>query len=210
MNEKILTKVALQVAGNIVNGQAIAAQIYMWHFQLELNRGYIDEINFDGSIEIRNGNIIRINDPNAVFSVVYTEAPFFTADDQNPSVTAFSGFPMCVQRSVNDTLCPASNRPFVQGTDTLQRTLYVSSSGIESSITISNSQLKVKLRILSLWRHCCLGILSLTRAFRRPMVRSSHIKLWQKTSRLQLSESQPIFGLRNPWLVSGPMMQTRK
>ncbi len=55
------------MAGNIVNGIAIVAQIYMWQFQLQAGQGYIDEVSFDGGIKIRNGNTVRINDPNAVF-----------------------------------------------------------------------------------------------------------------------------------------------
>lgn len=33
------------------------------------------------------------------------------ADDENPSITAFSGFPMCIPRGDNDPLCPLQNRP---------------------------------------------------------------------------------------------------
>jgi hypothetical protein len=111
-----------QVAGNIVNGQALAAQIIISEFAMELNQGHIDEINFDGSMKIRNGPTIRINDPNAVFSAGYS-FPFMVADDQSPSVSSFSGFPMCVPRSSNDTLCPLSNRPVIPGTTAPRRIL---------------------------------------------------------------------------------------
>jgi hypothetical protein len=60
--------------------------------------------------QILNGPTIRINDPNAVYSAGYTLDPFFTADDENPSIIAFSGVPMCVPRSANDPKCPQSNR----------------------------------------------------------------------------------------------------
>ena len=63
-------------------------------------------------MKIVNGPTLRINDPNAVFSVGYTAAPFFTADDESPSITSFSGFPMCIPRGTNDTACPSTNRPF--------------------------------------------------------------------------------------------------
>ncbi|KAK3337683.1 hypothetical protein B0T19DRAFT_351584 [Cercophora scortea] len=109
-----------QVAGNIVDGQAIAAQVIISEFAMELNQGYIEELSFDGTIKIRNGPNIRINDPNAVFSAGFS-APFMVADDKNPSVTAFSGFPMCVPRSTNDTLCPLSNRPLVAGSTSPRR-----------------------------------------------------------------------------------------
>ncbi|KAK4672062.1 hypothetical protein QC764_611180 [Podospora pseudoanserina] len=105
----------VNVAGNIVNGVSIAAQIIVQEFAMEINQGYIEEINFDGTMKILNGPIIRINDPNAVFSVGYS-SPFMVADDKSPSVSSFSGFPMCVPRSSNDTLCPSSQRPVVAGT----------------------------------------------------------------------------------------------
>lgn len=62
-------------------------------------------------MKIVGGPTIKINDPNKVYSVGYTGNPLFTADDKNPSITAFSGFPMCIPRSDNDDLCPSSNRP---------------------------------------------------------------------------------------------------
>ncbi|KAK0702992.1 hypothetical protein B0T26DRAFT_744154 [Lasiosphaeria miniovina] len=104
-----------QVAGNIVNGVALAAQVIVSEFALEVNQGYIEQISFDGSIKILNGPTIRINDPNAVFSAGFS-LPFMVSDDVNPSITSFSGFPMCVPRSVSDVLCPDSNRPRAPGT----------------------------------------------------------------------------------------------
>jgi len=67
-------------------------------------------------MKIVGGPTIRINDPNAVFSSGYTLNPDFTADDENPSITAYSGFPMCIPRSASDPLCPASQRPAGQNT----------------------------------------------------------------------------------------------
>lgn len=100
------------MAGNIVNDTSIAAQIYLWEFAFELSQGYITEINFDGTMQIQNGPVIRVNDPNGVFGVASDGGvPFFKADDESPSIVAFSGFPMCVPRSENDELCPSSNRP---------------------------------------------------------------------------------------------------
>lgn len=89
---------------------------------MEINQGHISEVNFDGTMKIVNGPTIRINDPNAVFSAGYSY-PFMVADDVSPSVSSFSGFPMCVPRSSNDTLCPMSNRPTVPGTTNPRRIL---------------------------------------------------------------------------------------
>lgn len=81
-------------------------------YEGEFNSGIIESVNFaDGSMKIAGGPVIRINDPNAVYSKGYNARPFFTADDANPSITAFSGFPMCIPRSASDPKCPASNRP---------------------------------------------------------------------------------------------------
>ncbi|KAI1259277.1 hypothetical protein F5Y18DRAFT_433424 [Xylariaceae sp. FL1019] len=106
------------VVGNFINGEPIAAQIVTYQFFEGLGQGFIESINFtDGSMQIANGPRLRINDPRAVFSVGYTEAPFFTADDESPSIASFSGFPMCIPRNSTDPLCPSSNRPF-QGSGT--------------------------------------------------------------------------------------------
>jgi hypothetical protein len=71
----------------------------------------IESLNIDGRIKIKNGPTLRINDPRAKYSAGYTTLPFFTADDENPSISSFSGFPMCVPRGAADANCPDSNRP---------------------------------------------------------------------------------------------------
>lgn len=106
----------MDVVGNIVNGVPLAAQISISQFSLTGASGYIESVNYDGRIVLTNGPTLRINDPNAVYSVGYTDRPFFTADDANPSITSFSGFPMCVPRNQTDPLCPQSNRPVIAGT----------------------------------------------------------------------------------------------
>ncbi|KAJ3579294.1 hypothetical protein NPX13_g1274 [Xylaria arbuscula] len=101
------------VLGNFINGVPMAAQVQIYEFFEGLASGFVESIDFeDGSMKIVNGPTLRINDPNAVFSVGFTAAPFFTADDESPSITSFSGFPMCIPRGVNDTACPSTNRPF--------------------------------------------------------------------------------------------------
>ncbi|KAK7914451.1 hypothetical protein PG985_012154 [Apiospora marii] len=114
----------VSVVGNVVNGGGpIAAQVSVSSLFTQGSSGFISQVNFDGTMKIANGPTIRINDPNAVYSSGYTESPFMTADDQNPSISSFSGFPMCVPRSANDPLCPASNRPVITGTNSRQGTL---------------------------------------------------------------------------------------
>jgi hypothetical protein len=103
----------VSISGNVVNGQAIAAQIGLSaQFGLEGGQGYVETVDIaDGSLKIRGGPTVRINDPKGVFAKQTTQAPLFLADTENPSVTAFSGFPMCIPRSDADDKCPQSNRP---------------------------------------------------------------------------------------------------
>jgi hypothetical protein len=103
----------MDVVGNLVFGTPIAAQISIAQTSLAAASGYIDSVNYDGRIVLKSGQTLRINDPNAVFSSGYTASPFFTADDKNPSVSSFSGFPMCVPRNGTDPLCPSINRPTI-------------------------------------------------------------------------------------------------
>lgn len=100
-----------QITGNIVNDVIIAGQFSISQLDLAFASGVIDSLNVDGRIKIKNGPTIRINDPRAKYSAGYTGLPFFTADDENPSITSFSGFPMCVPRGAGDEKCPDGNRP---------------------------------------------------------------------------------------------------
>lgn len=103
----------MSIFGNVVNGQPIAGQIIVSAgFSLRQGVGYIDSIDvLDGSFTIRGGPKLRLSDPNGVFGKASELSPFFPVDDENPSVSAFSGFPMCFPRSDNDPKCPSSNRP---------------------------------------------------------------------------------------------------
>ncbi|KAK1995144.1 hypothetical protein LX36DRAFT_640306 [Colletotrichum falcatum] len=101
------------VIGNSINGEPRVAQVQLYEFFEGLSSGFVESVDFeDGSLKIQNGPVVRISDPNAVFSRGYAAAPLMTADDQSPSITSFSGFPMCIPRNATDPLCPLSNRPF--------------------------------------------------------------------------------------------------
>ncbi|RDW65390.1 hypothetical protein BP5796_10082 [Coleophoma crateriformis] len=99
------------INGNIVGGQIIAGQMFMSQLSLAFGSGVISKLDTDGKITLASGPVLRINDPRARYSAGYTNVPFFTADDENPSISSFSGFPMCVPRSASDAQCPQSNRP---------------------------------------------------------------------------------------------------
>lgn len=99
--------------GNTVNGVPQVGQVQLYEFFEGLASGFIESMNYaDGSMKIQNGPTLRIADRNAVFSVGYDAAPFMNADDSSPSISSFSGFPMCIPRSETDPLCPLTNRPF--------------------------------------------------------------------------------------------------
>lgn len=76
-----------QVFGNYVDGVAIAGLVQTSQLLTATNGGIIKSLGFDGKITLESGQVVRINDPNAVYSAGYTAKPAFTADDQNPSIT---------------------------------------------------------------------------------------------------------------------------
>lgn len=71
----------------MVNGIPIAGLFKISGLFAEINNGIITSLETNGAIHMDNGQTLRINDPNAVYSAGYTLSPEFTADDQNPSVT---------------------------------------------------------------------------------------------------------------------------
>ncbi|KAL8408451.1 hypothetical protein RB594_007043 [Gaeumannomyces avenae] len=103
------------VDGNLVNNVPIAGMISVSQFSVQGGQGVIDKINVDGTMSLQGGPKLRINDPKGVYGLPYADDPFFTSDGENPSISAFSGFPMCVPRSSSDPLCPATQRPLLTG-----------------------------------------------------------------------------------------------
>ncbi|KAJ4362478.1 hypothetical protein N0V83_010571 [Neocucurbitaria cava] len=100
------------VVGNIVNGEVIAGQVSVaQRFGLEGSQGYISAINPDGTLQIASGPRVRINDPDGLFGPKTDTRKYWIADTTNPSVTSFSGFPMCIPYSGNTEKCKDPNRP---------------------------------------------------------------------------------------------------
>ena len=79
-----------QIFGNYVDGNAIAGLVQVSQLLAAGNGGIIKSLSFDGKITLESGQVVRINDPNAVYSAGYNAKPAFTADDQNPSVSGKS------------------------------------------------------------------------------------------------------------------------
>ncbi|KAF2851441.1 hypothetical protein T440DRAFT_528687 [Plenodomus tracheiphilus IPT5] len=101
------------VVGNVVNNEVIAGQISVaQRFGLEGSQGFISAINSDGTLQIGGGGPrVRINDPDGLFGPKVDTNKYWVADTGSPSVTSFSGFPMCIPYSGNAGSCLSSNRP---------------------------------------------------------------------------------------------------
>jgi len=78
------------------------------------------------------------------YVTAYTAKPMFTADEENPSITSFSGFPMCIPRSAADPACPSANRlngalvyraPFLKDMAPFAKGDYVTYSGVMNGPT---------------------------------------------------------------------------
>ncbi len=148
----------VHVHGNIVNGQYIAGLIFMFQDPANFTQGYIERIDYANGVLWVNGTRIQINDPPLTFTVPnpdgtpmldslgnpivltkgrysagQTPDPRFAVDQNNPTVAAQSGYPMCIPRwspyldngdgsagpalallkadADQDSQCPEKNRP---------------------------------------------------------------------------------------------------
>jgi hypothetical protein len=114
----------IEITGNIINGQHIAGLILMSQQSLNLGTGVISAIDYStGTIQVKTGAtgtglaLLQINDPNGRFGLARSPDQRFSVDDENPTIHAETGYPMCVPRtdpaSADDPLCPQRNRPKV-------------------------------------------------------------------------------------------------
>jgi hypothetical protein len=133
----------ITVQGNIVDGRYIAGLVFVSQQSLNVGQGVINFINYaKGELHVGGkpgvagpGDVrVRLNDPEVPgtgtgrfgrshggpsSSAEVKEAGYdarFTVDQDNPTVHALTGYPMCIPRAnpftVGDDLdCPMSNRP---------------------------------------------------------------------------------------------------
>jgi len=111
----------MRVVGNIVDGKHVAALMFASQQSANTGSGIISKIDYDtGRIHVDTGDpanpaVIEINDPNGRFGRKQSPDARFSVDDQNPTIHAGTGYPMCVPRtdpaSADDPLCPQINRP---------------------------------------------------------------------------------------------------
>ena len=129
-----LTTYEAHVVGNRVLGGAGGADVYIAglvsisQHALNSGAGFINFIDYSkGEVRVggtlnssTTGARVRINDPSGRFGRMNSPDPRFTVDADNPTVSAATGFPMCLPRVdpasvVPDALCPQSQRPSLAG-----------------------------------------------------------------------------------------------
>jgi hypothetical protein len=111
----------MRVVGNIVDGKHMAGLMFASQQSANTGSGTISKIDYDtGEIHVDSGDpanpvVLQVNDPNGRFGREQSPDSRFSVDDQNPTVHAATGYPMCVPRedpaTADDPLCPQANRP---------------------------------------------------------------------------------------------------
>jgi hypothetical protein len=114
------------VLGNrVVSGgtdQYIAGLIFLSQQSLNTGQGYINYIDYakgelwlSSALGAPGGARVRINSPIGRYGLSQTPDQRFTADEDNPTIRAATGYPMCIARFdptvATDSLCPSWNRP---------------------------------------------------------------------------------------------------
>ncbi len=118
------------VVGNRVfdgtNDRYLAAFIFLSQQLLNVGQGFINYIDYaKGELWVSSsplGSItplikarVRINTPNGRYGSAQSPDQRLTSDEDNPTIHAQSGYPMCIPRSDPavsiDPLCPQTNRP---------------------------------------------------------------------------------------------------
>jgi hypothetical protein len=138
---KPLTTYEVHVVGNrVVKGgldRYIAGMVDISQQDLNNGAGYVNFIDYaTGEMEVGGksgvagtGTRVRINDPavgttgTGRYGRAASPDDRFQVDQDNPTILAETGFPMCIPRSAptttnDDALCPQANRPVYTGTDT--------------------------------------------------------------------------------------------
>src|SRR5436305_2364353 len=122
----------VHVQGNIINGQYIAGIIYISQDPANFFQGFIEKIDYAKGVLWVNGQRFQLNDPPITFTVPnpdgtplldglgnptvltkgrysagQTPDPRFAVDQNNPTVHAQNGYPMCIPRT----------SPYIDGSD---------------------------------------------------------------------------------------------
>jgi len=121
----------VHVVGNIITTPASGVQNYIAGLivpvaQQGLNGqgGYINFIDYaagrfyvGGTMGTATGTQVEINDPVGRYGKIHSPDQRFTSDTSNPTITAATGYPVCIPRvsPAIDPDCPTTNRPLNGG-----------------------------------------------------------------------------------------------
>lgn len=115
----------ITLVGNKVGGTYIAALGFISQELLHALSGTITSIDYaTGNMTIDGITTLQTNDPLGRFGRAQSPDARFSVDDQNPTIHAGTGYPMCVPRTLtdphiagnpDDPLCPQNNRPLAAG-----------------------------------------------------------------------------------------------
>jgi hypothetical protein len=149
---KPLTTYEITILGNRVVGldgssdSYVAGLVFLGQQSLNLGQGFINFIDYvtgelfvGGTAGTRSGVRVQINDPKGRYGRVMSPDPRFTADTDNPTIRAKTGYPMCIPRAVppapivagqplpsgykeTDAECPQRNRPLDPNSSTTPKT----------------------------------------------------------------------------------------
>ena len=111
----------LHVIGNDIKDQRIVGLMFASQQSLNSGTGEISKIDYGtGNVHVKTPSgpvVLQINDPNGRFGREQSPDSRFSVDDENPTIHAGTGYPMCVPRTDptvaggDDPLCPQANRP---------------------------------------------------------------------------------------------------
>ena len=111
-----------RVGGGTSNDLHVAGLVFISPQSLNSAQGVINYIDY-GRGELRVGGVpgdantgarVALNDPIGRFGKQHSPDPRLTIDEDNPTVRAQTGYPMCIARVAPpgiDAVCPETNRP---------------------------------------------------------------------------------------------------
>ena len=113
-----------RVIRSVADDRYIAGLVFLSQQSLNAAQGFINAIDYNtgelfvgSTLGAKTGARLRINTPRGRFGrgTALTDDVRFTADEDNPTIHADTGYPLCVPRTdpavADDPLCPLRNRP---------------------------------------------------------------------------------------------------
>ncbi|MBZ5725383.1 MAG: hypothetical protein LAP87_10325 [Acidobacteriia bacterium] len=117
-----ITVIGNRIVRSATDDKYVAGLVMISQQSANVAQGFINAIDYaNGELLVGTtfgaaaGARVRINDPNGRFGKAHSPDVRLAVDDQNPTVAARTGFPMCIPRTdpavSDDALCPQRNRP---------------------------------------------------------------------------------------------------